>query len=111
MKVKVNNSVYTIYENSKEQLNDICPTSGSQINFGLTNFGTQAIHLNKELVHNQKMATLKHELCHAWLWEHAHTRVAFDCEDVCDLVSAMSEFVADTSRKYSEKVSDKNGSK
>lgn len=50
-----------------------------------------------------KPATLKHELCHVWLWEYGHLQNdddKFHFEQVCEIVAHSNDFINSVIEKY-----------
>jgi len=50
-----------------------------------------------------KVNTLKHELCHVWLWEYAHLQNEndkFHFEQVCQIVANSNDFINKITNKY-----------
>ena len=53
-----------------------------------------------------KKNTLKHELCHVWLWEYSHVQNEddkFHFEQVCQIVANSNDFINEIVNKYFEK--------
>ena len=94
MKFKVNGNIWTIRELSKEKM--ILKDS-----LGETNYETQEIHLLDTC--KSKRNTLKHELCHVWLWEYSHVQNdndRFHFEQVCQIVANSNDFINNIVDKY-----------
>lgn len=94
MKFKINGNVWIIKELSKEKMevNDA---------LGETNYETQEIHLLDAC--KSKRNTLKHELCHVWLWEYSHVQNdndKFHFEQVCQIVANSNDFINSIVEKY-----------
>ncbi len=68
--------------------------------FGLCEYPTHTIHLNEELEDTQMIQTLKHELTHCWLWTMGATYESYTEEEVCNKVSAMCDFIYNTTQKF-----------
>lgn len=52
-----------------------------------------------------KKNTLKHELCHVWLWEYSHLQNdndKFHFEQVCQIVANSNDFINEIVDKYVE---------
>lgn len=73
-----------IYNENYDEESNFC--------FGVTIYPQHQIWINKNMCEEQKINTLKHELTHAYIWEHGlYNAPSFTEEMVCDLVaSAMS---------------------
>ena len=94
MKFSVNGNQWIIKELPKEKME----LSNS---LGETNYETQEIHLLD--VGKSKRNTLKHELCHVWLWEYAHVQNdddKFHFEQVCQIVANSNDFINSIIDKY-----------
>ena len=94
MKFKINGNVWIIKELSKEKME-------LKDSLGETNYGTQEIHLLDTC--KSKRNTLKHELCHVWLWEYSHMQNdndKFHFEQVCQIVANSNDFINSIVEKY-----------
>lgn len=94
MKFKINGNNWEIKEIPKEnfELKDA---------LGETNYETQEIHLLNTC--KSKKNTLKHELCHVWLWEYSHVQNdndKFHFEQVCQIVANSNDFINSIIKKY-----------
>lgn len=50
-----------------------------------------------------KVNTLKHELCHVWLWEYSHMQNdndKFHFEQVCQIVANSNDFINEVVKDY-----------
>ena len=50
-----------------------------------------------------KVNTLKHELCHVWLWEYSHMQNdndKFHFEQVCQIVANSNDFINEVIKDY-----------
>lgn len=62
--------------------------------FGLTIKPAHVIYINKDMVQEQQIDTLKHELTHCYIWEYGLYNVPnFNEEMACDLVAASNNFI------------------
>lgn len=94
MKFKVNGNAWIIKELPKEKME-------LKDSLGETNYETQEIHLLD--VCKSKRNTLKHELCHVWLWEYSHMQNdvdKFHFEQVCQIVANSNDFINNIVDKY-----------
>ena len=94
MKFKINGNAWIIKELSKEKME-------LKDSLGETNYGTQEIHLLDTC--KSKRNTLKHELCHVWLWEYSHMQNdndKFHFEQVCQIVANSNDFINSIVEKY-----------
>ena len=75
--------------------------SDSTYCFGVTLYPKHKILINKDMCDEQKEKTLKHELTHAYIWEHGLYNVPnFTEEMACDLVAACSHIIMEISSNY-----------
>ena len=94
MKFKINGNIWTIREVPKEKME-------FKDSLGETNYETQEIHILD--ICKSKRNTLKHELCHVWLWEYSHVQNdndKFHFEQVCQIVANSNDFINDIVSKY-----------
>lgn len=94
MKFKVNGNIWTIRELSKEKME-------LKDSLGETNYENQEIHILDTC--KSKKNTLKHELCHVWLWEYSHMQNdndKFHFEQVCQIVANSNDFINNIVDKY-----------
>lgn len=94
MKFKINGNTWTIKEISKDKfsLKDV---------LGESCFEQQEIHLLDTC--KSKRNTLKHELCHVWMWEYAHAQtddIKYNYEQVCEIVASSNDFINEIVNKY-----------
>lgn len=104
MKFILNYDEWEIKEIDSDELLDLYNKeydSDSTFCFGVTLYPKHKILINKNMCEEQKIKTLKHELTHAYIWEHGlYNAPSFTEEMVCDIVAAVSDFVCDTSIKW-----------
>lgn len=94
MKFKINGNTWLIKELSKEKM-EIKDALGE------TDYEKQEIHLLDNC--KSKRNTLKHELCHVWLWEYSHVQNdndKFHFEQVCQIVANSNDFINSIVSKY-----------
>lgn len=87
MKFKINSNIWCIKEVPVELI-------GVEEALAITDYKTQEIRLWEDC--KSKRNTLKHELCHVWLWEYAHTQDdnnKFNYEQICDIVANSNDFI------------------
>ena len=94
MKFKINGNIWEIKEMPREYF---------EIKGALaeTDYETQEIHLLNTC--KSKKNTLKHELCHVWLWEYSHVQNdndKFHFEQVCQIVANSNDFINSIIEKY-----------
>lgn len=97
MKFKINNNQWKIKE---------VPRNLMEIENALaeTDYMKQEIRMWKDC--KCKKNTLKHELCHVWLWEYSHVQNEDDkyhFEQVCQIVANSNDFINKIIDKYFEK--------
>ena len=105
MQFEINNKTWTIIEIEKEWLvnkyNEEHEEKTTFV-FGLCEYPTQTIFINKDMHEDQKRSTLKHELMHCWLWCNGIVQFELSEEDVCNLVSASNHFINEAVKIYEE---------
>ncbi len=100
MKFKINGTEWTIEEVDEATINNEMKQDGT---LGVTIYAPQKIMLLREQANIIK--TLKHELTHVWLYEYGHNQnddKLFSCEDVCEIVASINDFINKIVEKYSE---------
>jgi len=97
MKVKVNQTVYTIKE-LHEPHNQIEVDGESA--WGITVFSHGLIFLEKNLIPSVKRSTLIHELTHAHLMEYGLNHEHKTIEEVCDFMGAFADTIVQIADKY-----------
>jgi hypothetical protein len=97
MKFILNYDEWEIKEIDSDELLDLYNKeydSDSTFCFGVTLYPKHKILINKNICEEQKIKTLKHELTHAYIWEHGLYNVpSFTEEMVCDLVAAINDTI------------------
>lgn len=99
MKFKINNTEWTIIEQSKQEMINlykelIDPKEDIYFVFGITNKPYHIIFINQDMCEEQKTNTLKHELMHCYIWSYGlGNTFDFDEEMVCDLVASSNDFI------------------
>jgi len=96
MKVKINNTVYTI----KEIKNPHEAVDHDEEAFGMTVFSQALIFLEKNLVPSVKRSTLIHELTHAFLMEYGANHEHKSVEEVCDIMGAYADNIVRIANRY-----------
>lgn len=104
MRFKINNNIWNITEIDKEWLinkyNEEHENKTTFV-FGLCEYVTHTIFINKDMCFEQKIKTLKHELTHCYIWEYGmYNVVEFNEEFICDLVSASNDFISEVINKF-----------
>lgn len=93
MKFEINGNIWEIKEVPKEFFDDG--------DLAVTDYMKQEILLWDEC--KCKVNTLKHELCHVWLWEYAHIQnddYKYPFEQVCQIVANSNDFINDIIYDY-----------
>ena len=101
MKLKINNTEWTIEEVDEATINNEMKSDGT---LGVTIYKAQTIMLLKDQANIIK--TLKHELTHVWLYEYGHNQnddKTFSYEDVCEIVASSNDFINEIVEQYKEK--------
>lgn len=94
MKFEINGNIWEIKEVPKEFLEN-------DGDLAETDYMKQEILLWDEC--KCKVNTLKHELCHVWLWEYAHIQnddYKYPFEQVCQIVANSNDFINDIIYDY-----------
>ena len=97
MKFEINSNTWIIKEVPKHELE-------IKDSLAETCYYQQEIHILDTC--KSKRNTLKHELCHVWLWEYAHCQNdndKFHFEQVCQIVANSKDFINDIINKYFDK--------
>ena len=104
MKFILNYDEWQIKEIDSDELLDLYNKeydSDSTFCFGVTLYAKHKILINKDMCDEQKIKTLKHELTHAYIWEHGLYNVpSFTEEMVCDLVAACSDTIYELAKDW-----------
>ena len=104
MGILVNGSEWNILEKTQKEVVDKYNEAydeDAKCVFGLTRFKEYEIWINKEMCLEQKIKTLKHELTHCYIFMYGLGQVPhFTEEMVCDLVSAITEFIDESVERY-----------
>lgn len=107
MKFKCNNMEYEIIEVSEDELKDEYikdhPKEKREEIFlyGRTSYTQHTIKLCKDLHPEEKIRTLKHELCHCWMWCTANSNhQEYDEEHICEIVACINDFINEVVNEY-----------
>ena len=98
MEFEINGSKWVIKEVSREFL-------ANDVDLAETDYMKQEIVIWEDC--KCKRNTLKHELCHVWLWEYGHIQNdedKFHYEQVCQIVANSNDFINSVVEKYFKKV-------
>lgn len=110
MEFIINNDKWKIEEKPAEEMKNLYetqkyPDEDVFFVFGLTNRAEHQIYINKNMVKEQKIKTLKHELTHCYIWEYGLYNVPdFTEEMVCDLVASINDGINDIVECYKKEV-------
>lgn len=99
MEFKINGTKWTIENVSEDRMNN---ENKNDYTLGVTLYKEQKVLLLANQVNIIK--TLKHELTHVWLYEYGHnqSQKEFNCEDVCEIVASINEFINEVVLEYKE---------
>jgi len=118
MEFIINNATWTIEFKETKELIDLYKTEYDENEvyyvFGITLKPQYKIYINSEMVVEQQIKTLKHELTHCYIWEYGLYNVPnFNEEMACDLVSSSNDFINEVVTRFKEyiKKENKNASK
>jgi len=104
MNFTINGHVWTIVEMSAQEMQKTFVEYMGEpalYVFGLTKYPIQCIFINNELVRDQKIRTLKHELTHCYIWETGlYNAPNYNDEMVCDIVASSNEFINSVVYEY-----------
>lgn len=110
MKFKINYATYKIIEVSQNDLinewkENHKDDSDSEIYvYGHTDYRNHTIKICKELCAEEKIRTLKHELCHCWMWNTANSnQEEYNEEHICEIVAASNDFINEVIDEYKSK--------
>ena len=108
MKFQINNNEWDIIEKEsdvilkeyQEGLDDRATFA-----FGLTIFPKHEIWINKNMVEEQKIRTLKHELTHCFIYNYGLYNVPnFNEEMACDLVASINDFINEVVEEFKKEM-------
>lgn len=69
--------------------------------YGRTSYINHTIKINKDLNEEEKIRTLKHELCHCWMWNTANSsQEEYDEEHICEMVACSNDFINEVVKEY-----------
>lgn len=102
MKFKINNREWKIIEADKETLLEEYKKYDEQAYycFGMTQYETQTIFINKEMNKEVKKQTLYHELMHCYIWSYSNIHSDYSEEEVCDLSANSHDMIQNIVEKY-----------
>lgn len=97
MEFIINGTKWTVETVSEDRINNEVK---NDYTLGVTIYKNQKILLLEEQANIVK--TLKHELTHVWLYEYGHNQSEkqFNCEDVCEIVSSINDFINEVLKQY-----------
>ena len=73
--------------------------------YGRTNYLKHTIKINKELCEEERVRTLKHELCHCWMWNTANANQEnYNEEHICEIIACSNEFIYEICERYKKEV-------
>lgn len=96
---------WTIKLISKEEILEMykkeSPEDSVRYVFGLTQYPTRTIYINKDMHEGQIIQTLKHELTHAYIWNSGlYNAPHYTDEMVCDIVACSNDFINQTVKEF-----------
>ena len=107
MKFKCFNMIYEILEVSEKKLKEEYVKDHPRENkddiyvFGHTNYTKHIIKISKDLNEEEKIKTLKHELCHCWMWNTANSgQTEYNEEHICEIVACSNDFINEVIEQY-----------
>ena len=106
MKFKINDSTWEIVELSQEKMREVFkkydePAKAGRY-FGLTFTDDNIIYLDKDLCHDRKKQTLKHELMHCYIASYLfnNDNKQYDEEDLCNISSNAHDIIQNVYTSY-----------
>lgn len=73
--------------------------------YGRTVYTKQVILINKEVCEESRIKTLKHELCHCWMYNTANANQEnYNEEHICEIVASSNDFVHEITEKYKKEM-------
>lgn len=100
MEFEINGTKWTIEDVDEDKMK---LETDNDYTLGLTVYKIQKIFILKTQAN--KIKTLKHELCHVWMYEYGHNQndnKTYTFEDVCEIVSGSNDFINGIINKYKE---------
>lgn len=109
MNFKINNRIWGIREVEsnwlKEKYNSLIDDKCTYA-YGLCEYPTQTIYINRDMHSEHKIITLKHELMHCWLnCNGIKDFPSYIEEDICNFVAASNDFINEVVEKYKKQMS------
>lgn len=107
MKFECNNMTYEIIEVEEDELKEIylkshidCKKEEIYV-YGDTDYTEHLIRISKNLNEQEKIRTLKHELCHCWMYNTANSNHSeYDEEHICEIVACSNDFINEVVESY-----------
>ena len=97
MQFEINGDIWTVSYKTKQELIAMYETEYDEkayYVFGLTQKPNYCIYINQEMIDEQKIKTLKHELVHCYIWEFGlYNAPNYNEEMVCDIVSSSNNMI------------------
>lgn len=107
MNFEINKNTYEIKEINEDELKEIYikehfnEKKNEIYIFGRTDFVKHLILISNELNNQEKIKTLKHELCHCWMWNTANANhQEYDEEHICEIVANSNDFINEIVSQY-----------
>lgn len=103
MKFKLNDEVWEITKiQTKSMMEKYYEMNSEKTSFvfGLCDYRYHKIYINADTCFDQQLATLKHELTHAWIFTHGVYFSDINEEVVCDIVSRSNTLINEVVKKF-----------
>lgn len=98
MEILINKRKWSIHETAPDD--SMLIADGNRCK-GTTHYYHHAIYINKEMRRDDKLATLRHELTHAFIYEtQICDKSEYSEEELCDLVGIYGAEITDIAYKY-----------
>lgn len=96
----INTNIWSLCFKPKDEMTKIfyedrTPEEGVRI-FGVTEYATSTIYIDKELDGFPLVKTLRHELAHVYLWETGNQGHTYEEEEVVDFMSVAGPAICKT---------------
>lgn len=104
-------NVWKVHLKSNEEMVDIFyeneeQTSGESF-FGITEYQTSTVYINKDINGFLLIKALRHELMHIYLWEIDKNGTVYSNDEVCEIMSEVAPLICQKAEEIALKVKEK----
>lgn len=96
----IDKNIWKLEFRSNKELSDIFyedeEKEEGQSFFGITEYPTSTVYINKDIDGFLLKKTLRHELMHIYLWEMENKKYLYKEDEVCELMSAIAPLICKT---------------